>query len=43
VLADAVRDGNFPPLMLEPIDFGALYVAQQQQQEAVAGEPAGQA
>jgi len=43
VLADAVRDGNFPPLMLEPIDFGALYLAQQEQQEAVAGEPAGQA
>lgn len=43
VLADAIRDGNFPPLLLEPIDFGALYLAQQQQQEAVAGEPAGQA
>lgn len=28
VLADAVRDGGFPPLMLEPIDFGALYVQQ---------------
>ncbi len=43
VIADSVRDGNFPPLMLEPIDFGALYLAQQAQQEAVAGEPAGQA
>jgi preprotein translocase subunit SecB len=43
VLADAIRDGNFPPLLLEPIDFGALYLQQQQQQEAVAGEPAGQA
>ena len=43
VLADAIRDGNFPPLLLEPIDFGALYMQQQQQQEAVAGEPAGQA
>jgi len=43
VLADAIRDGNFAPLLLEPIDFGALYLAQQQQQEAVAGEPAGQA
>ncbi len=28
VLADAVRDGGFPPLMLEPIDFGALYMQQ---------------
>lgn len=43
VVADAIRDGNFPPLMLEPIDFGALYLAQQQQQEAMAGEPAGEA
>ena len=29
VLADAVRDGGFPPLMLEPIDFGQLYLQQQ--------------
>ncbi|MFM7028512.1 MAG: protein-export chaperone SecB [Chakrabartia sp.] len=28
VLADAVRDGGFPPLMLDPIDFGALYMQQ---------------
>ena len=25
VIADTTRDGNFPPLMLEPIDFAALY------------------
>ena len=35
VLADAVRDGGFQPLMLEPIDFGALYM---QQAEAAADE-----
>lgn len=46
VLADAVRDGGFQPLMLEPIDFNALYL---QQSEAAAqgglgtGETAGQA
>lgn len=28
VLADAVRDGGFPPLLLEPIDFGQLYLQQ---------------
>lgn len=28
VLADAVRDGGFPPLMLDPIDFGSLYMQQ---------------
>jgi preprotein translocase subunit SecB len=40
VLADAVRDGGFPPLMLEPIDFGALYM---QQAAAAAGELSGNA
>jgi len=25
VLSDVVRDGGFPPLMLDPIDFGRLY------------------
>ncbi len=25
ILADAIRDGGFPPLMLQPLDFGALY------------------
>ena len=28
IVADATRDGNFPPLMLEPIDFAGLYQAQ---------------
>ena len=31
VLADAVRDGGFPPLLLEPIDFGQLYLQQAEQ------------
>jgi len=44
VLADTVRDGGFPPLMLEPIDFGQLYIAQAEQAEAmIAAPPAGQA
>jgi preprotein translocase subunit SecB len=30
VLADTVRDGGFPPLMLEPIDFVSLYMQQAQ-------------
>jgi preprotein translocase subunit SecB len=25
VIADVIRDGGFPPLMLDPIDFGRLY------------------
>ena len=31
VIADVVRDGGFPPLMLDPIDFASLYMAQQGQ------------
>ena len=31
ILADAVRDGNFPALMLEPIDFAGLYMQQRAQ------------
>ena len=25
ILADTTRDGNFPPLMLDPVDFASLY------------------
>ena len=42
VLADAIRDGGFPPLMLEPIDFHALFQSQQQDQGAAA-QPMGNA
>ena len=35
ILADAVRDGGFPPLLLEPIDFTTLY----QQQAQNGGQP----
>ena len=31
IIADSVRDGGFPPLMLDPIDFASLYMAQQAQ------------
>src|SRR3546814_7855582 len=33
VLADAVRDGGFQPLLLEPIDFSALYLQQAEAQQ----------
>ena len=47
VVADAVRDGGFAPLLLEPIDFHGLFM-QQVQAQAEAGElgdavPVGQA
>ena len=40
IIADASRDGGFPPLLLEPINFDALY-RQQLAQEAEAQAPAG--
>jgi preprotein translocase subunit SecB len=43
VLADAVRDGGFPPLMLEPIDFAGIYLQQRAVNEAGLGEVAGEA
>lgn len=33
VISDATRDGGFPPLMLEPIDFANLYVQHLEQQK----------
>ncbi|MBV7257249.1 protein-export chaperone SecB [Pacificimonas sp. WHA3] len=39
IFADAVRDGGFPPLMLDPIDFAALYMARQQQAQAGQARP----
>ena len=32
IVADATRDGGFPPLMIDPIDFAALYRRRQQSQ-----------
>lgn len=31
VLANAVRDGGFPPFLLQPIDFGAIYQSRMQE------------
>ena len=31
ILADATRDGGFPPLLLDPIDFGAMYQQRMEQ------------
>jgi preprotein translocase subunit SecB len=38
IIADASIDGGFPPLLLDPIDFGGLYMQSAQQQ---GGEPGG--
>ena len=34
IIADSTRDGGFPPLLLEPIDFAALYMSSQQNNAA---------
>lgn len=41
IVADATRDGGYPPLMIDPIDFVALYRRRQQQQQEAAGQPIG--
>jgi preprotein translocase subunit SecB len=37
IVADATRDGGFPPLMIDPIDFVALYRRRQQAPEQAQG------
>lgn len=34
VVADITRDGGFPPLMLDPIDFHALYIQNKEREKA---------
>jgi preprotein translocase subunit SecB len=40
VVADVVRDGGMPPLVIEPIDFANLY---QQRMAQAAQQPVGSA
>lgn len=40
VLADAVRDGGFAPLLLDPVDFGGLYMQQVQARTDAENQPA---
>lgn len=42
IIADAVRNGGFPPLLIDPVDFTALY-QQRLQENAAAQQPVGQA
>src|SRR6266481_3459679 len=42
IVADVVRDGGMPPLMIEPIDFAALYRSKTaEMQQMRAGAPTG--
>ena len=38
LVSDVTREGGFPPLLLDPIDFGALYARRQQQRTQVSGK-----
>ena len=40
MLAEVTREGGYPPLLIDPIDFAALYRAQLREREAKAGGPA---
>lgn len=40
VLADVTRDGGFPPLMLEPIDFHGLFAKRAQEIQKTDGDKA---
>ena len=37
IVADAIRDGGMPPLMIEPIDFASLYQAKQAELQQARG------
>jgi len=41
VVAEAVQNLGFPPLLLDPIDFGAAYMAQLEAQQQAAGQAGG--
>lgn len=44
IIADAIRDTGYPALVLDPIDFNALYLQQRAQAEQMAEQqPAGEA
>ena len=38
LVADITREGGFPPLLLDPIDFGGLYIRRQQELAQQAGK-----
>ncbi len=37
ILADLTSEGGFPPFLLDPLDFAAVYAARRQQMQGVAG------
>lgn len=41
IVADAIQNLGFPPILLDPIDFGAAYMQQMEAQQQVEGQPGG--
>jgi preprotein translocase subunit SecB len=41
IIADLIVDGGFPPFLLEPLDFGAIYAARQNQEQGLVRSPEG--
>ncbi|WP_324807571.1 protein-export chaperone SecB [Sphingomonas sp. LY29] len=41
IVADAIQNLGFPPLLLDPIDFGAAYMSQMDAQGQAQGQPGG--
>lgn len=39
LVADLTREGGFPPLLLDPIDFAGLFVKRQQEKQAQGAQP----
>jgi preprotein translocase subunit SecB len=42
IISQTVQEGGFPPLMLDPIDFHALYIARAQQELGEGGAAGGE-
>jgi preprotein translocase subunit SecB len=40
LLAEVTREGGYPPLLVDPIDFASLYRAQLRERETAGGAPA---
>lgn len=43
IIANATRDGGFPPLLLEPLDFASMYRMQKERAAAAGSPPVGNA
>ena len=42
IIADLIVDGGFPPFLIEPLDFGAIYASRQNQSEGLIKGPDGE-